>query len=330
MKNVILWIVAIVVVGVGGALTYLFTAYPDVGPPPDISVEGTQQQIERGKYLAKHVSVCMDCHSSRNFDKFSGPIVPGTFGKGGESFTENMGLPGTFYSKNITPHNLGSWSDGEIYRAITTGVTKEGNALFPIMPYTGYNKMDPDDVKAIIAYLRTLEPIDYQAPESNANFPVNMLMRTDPEPADPMERPDPKNTIKYGKYLITIAGCTHCHTPQKEGSDIEGMYLAGGFKYEMPFGTIRSANITPDKETGIGNWSKEMFVKEFKQYDVPTDSLPDVKKGEKNTLMPWQMYAGMSDQDLEAIYHYLQTVDAVKHKVDTFTPPSEQKENTSD
>ncbi len=313
----------------GGAVAYLFTAYPDVGPPPDISVEGTQQQIERGKYLANHVSVCMDCHSTRNFDKFSGPIVPGTFGKGGDAFTEDMGLPGTFYSKNITPHNLGDWTDGEIYRAITTGVTKDGKALFPLMPYPGYSKMDPDDVKAIIAYIRTLEPIDYQPPASKPNFPVNILLRTDPQPADPMERPNPENTIKYGKYLISIAGCTDCHTPQKQGADIEGMYLAGGFEYKMPFGTIRSANITPDKETGIGRWTKEMFVNQFKQYDVPTDSLRDVKKGDMNTLMPWQMYAGMSDQDLEAIYHYLQTVDAVKHKVTLFTPPSKQKENTS-
>jgi mono/diheme cytochrome c family protein len=325
MKNVVIGIVIVIVLGIGSALTYLFTAYPDVGAAPDISVEGTEQQIKRGKYLANHVSVCMDCHSTRNFDKFSGPIVPGTFGKGGDAFTEDMGLPGTFYSKNITPHNLGNWSDGEIYRAITEGVTKEGNALFPIMPYPGYSRMDPDDVKAIIAYLRTLEPIDYQPPESQANFPVSILLRTDPQPADPMERPNPKNTIKYGKYMITIAGCTDCHTPQNQGTDIKGMYLAGGFEYKMPFGTVRSANITPDNETGIGRWSQEMFVKEFKQYDVPIDSLQDIKKGDMNTLMPWQMYAGMSEQDLKAIYNYLRTVDAVTHKVDMFTPPSEEK-----
>lgn len=327
MRKAIAWIAGIIIIGIAGLLLYLHIAFPDVGAPPEINVEGTEQQIKRGEYLAEHVAVCIDCHSTRDWSKFSGPIKPGTFGRGGDVFNEDMGFPGTFYAKNITPYNLKNWTDGEIYHTITTGVTKEGRAMFPVMPYPAYGKMDPDDVKAIIAYLRTLEPIAYDPPSSEANFPMNFLLPTFPEPADPMERPSPENTIEYGRYLTLIGGCAECHTPQEQGTDIEGMYLAGGFVFKMPFGTVRSSNITPHNQTGIGNWTKEQFVQRFKQYDVPADSLADISQGDFNTIMPWQMYAGMTKQDLEAIYTYLQTVEPVEHQVNRFTPASKVASN---
>jgi len=324
MKKAIISILVVIGVVVGGGLIILYTAYPDVGPAPNISVEGTSQQIERGRYLAEHVAVCIDCHSTRNWDKFSGPIQPGTYGRGGDEFNEDMGMPGVFYAKNITPFNLSDWTDGEVYRTITTGVTRQGRPMFPVMPYPAYSKMDSSDVKAIVAYLRTLKPIKYEAPKSHVNFPMNLIMRTIPEPADPMDRPPAEDSVAYGRYLTTIAGCAECHTPQEQGADIEGMYLAGGFEYLMPFGTVRSANITPDPKTGIGNWSKQKFINRFKQYDVPVDSLKNVEKGEFNTIMPWKMYAGMKSEDLEAIYFYLQTVKPVEHQITKFTA------NTSD
>lgn len=315
MKKIVIGILLFVIIGIGGGILYLYTAYPDVDPPPEITVQGTEAQIERGKYLAKHVAVCIDCHSTRDWSKFSGPIKPGSYGKGGEVFNEDMGMPGIFYAKNITPYNLKDWTDGDIYRTITTGVTKEGRPMFPVMPYPAYGKMDPDDVRAIIAYVRTLDPIAHQSPDSEANFPMNLILRTIPQSPDPMERPSPEDSIKYGKYITTIAGCAECHTPENKGSDIEGMYLAGGFEFKGPFGTIRSSNITPHPQTGIGNMSKEKFVSRFKQYDIPVDSLPDPKEKAFNTIMPWQMYAGMTEQDLEAIYTYLQTVEPVENKV---------------
>lgn len=323
MKKVLFSVLGIIVFGIVGGVIYLFAAFPNVPPPPKVTVEGTEVQVERGKYLANHVTVCIDCHSTRDWTKFSGPIQPGTFGKGGDVFNENMGMPGTFYAKNITPHNLGDWTDGEIYRTITTGVTKDGRAMFPVMPYPSYGKMDPEDVRAIIAYLRTLEPIEYESPDSKVNFPMNLILRTLPQPPNPMERPDPEDLVSYGKYLITIGGCGDCHTPQNQGAPVEGLYLAGGFEFKAPFGTVRSANITPDKKTGIGNWSKERFVERFKQYDVPADSLPEVDEHQFNTVMPWQMYAGMTKQDLEAIYAYLQSVTPVENSVIRFTPASE-------
>jgi len=145
-----------------------------------MTIKGTAQQVARGKYLAYHVSACIDCHSTRNWSKFSGPIKAGTIGKGGETFDQRMGLPGKFISRNITPYNLHDWTDGDIYRAITTGVTKDGHPLFSVMPYQSYGKMDPRDFKAIIAYIRTLKPITYDPPASEANFPMNLILQTIP------------------------------------------------------------------------------------------------------------------------------------------------------
>jgi len=114
----ILGILAIFIVIVGVGITiYMKNAFPKVDSPPEMKVEVSTERVARGKYLANHVMVCIDCHSTRDWSKFSGPIVPGTEGKGGDIFDESMGFPGTFYAKNITPYGIGNWKDGEIYRA---------------------------------------------------------------------------------------------------------------------------------------------------------------------------------------------------------------------
>ncbi|HEY0262634.1 MAG TPA: cytochrome C, partial [Chitinophagales bacterium] len=119
-------------------LTYVKTMLPNVGEVPNITVEKTSEQIARGKYLANYVMVCMDCHSARDYTLFSGPMVAGTNGKGGEVFDQKLSFPGKFVASNLTPFHLVDWTDGEIFRAITTGVSKDGSALFPTMPYHNY------------------------------------------------------------------------------------------------------------------------------------------------------------------------------------------------
>lgn len=84
---VVLFIVAV------GFTFYIKSAFPKVSPAPDLKVEVTPERVKRGEYLANHVTVCMDCHSTRDWSKFSGPITPGTEGKGGEEFNEDMGFP---------------------------------------------------------------------------------------------------------------------------------------------------------------------------------------------------------------------------------------------
>lgn len=318
--KVLLGIVGLLVLLVLGGYAYVMTAYPDVGPPPEIDVESTPAQIERGRNLAEHVAVCIDCHSTRDYSKFSGPIVPGSEGQGGEVFTEEMGFPGTFYARNITPHNIGDWSDGELYRLITSGVAREGDPIFPVMPYPAYGRMDTADVKAIIAYIRTLEPIDHETPASEPNFPMNVIMQLMPAPPDPIERPPADDTIAAGEYLVRVGACQDCHTPMAQGQSVDSMYLAGGRVFAMPGGdTLRSANITPDRSTGIGNWSARKFVDRFKQHEKSYEKVRAVPQGEFNTLMPWTMYAGMTEEDLRAIYKYLQTVPAKNNSVQIFS-----------
>ena len=85
-------------------------------------------------------------------------------------------------------------------------------------------------------------------------------------------------------------------------------------------GVVRSANITPDAETGIAKWTEEMFVNRFKSYTDSTYKPADIKPGEFNTVMPWTMYGNMKTEDLKAIYAYLRTVKPVKNEVEKFSP----------
>jgi hypothetical protein len=116
--------------------------------------------------------------------------------------------------------------------------------------------------------------------------------------------------------MATVAGCQFCHTPEEEGKPVAGMELAGGHD----FGTVRSANITPDRLTGIGNWSKEAFLSRFHGFAA---GAPPVGQDDDNTVMPWTLYAGMRDEDLGAIYDYLRTVPPVRHAVEKWPPKPE-------
>ena len=314
------YISIIVIIVITGLLSYVSLALPEVGDPEAISIEVSPERVTRGKYLANSVNACMDCHSTRDWNKFAGPVIEGTLGKGGEEFNKNFGLPGTFYSKNITPFALKNWTDGEILRAISSGVSRDGSPIFPLMPHPNYGKSDREDLYSIIAYIRTLEPIENIVPKSKPEFPMNFIMHTIPQKAQFSKIPDQNNQVAYGAYLFNAADCLTCHSKQKNGAPIPGMELAGGFEFKLPRGgTVRSANITPDNKTGIGTWSEEVFVNRFKTYSNSSYKLIDVKPGEFNTVMPWMMYSTMKQEDLKAIYAYLRTLKPIKHTVIKFS-----------
>jgi hypothetical protein len=239
---------------------------------------------------------------------------------GGMKFDESLGFPGTFYAKNITPYALGNWTDGEILRAITEGVSKDGRALFPLMPYLSFGKMDKEDIYSIIAYLRTIPSIKNDVPASKPKFPVSLMIRTMPAASDFQTKPNPNDKAAYGKYLIGAADCFSCHTPQNKGEfDMKNAY-AGGHEFNLPGNIIvRTANITPDNETGIGTWTKEQFIARFKQCSTPEFKNISVKPGEFQTVMPWSVFSQMKDDDIGAIYEFLRTVPPVKHSVEKFS-----------
>ena len=291
---------------------------PDVGDAPDIEVSKEPNNVERGRYLANSVAVCMDCHAVRDWSLFTGPPTPGTLGRGGEEFNREMGLLGVYYSKNLTPYGLQDWTDGEIFRAITTGVSKDGNALFPIMPHPNYGRSDKNDIYDIIAYLRSLDPIEYTPPLSVSDVPMNFIINTIPKEANFTTRPDISDQIAYGKYMLTLASCGDCHTPFENGEYDMSHFLAGGRKFLFPGATLTTANLTPDKETGLGNWTEEIFVQRFKQYQDSSYVVPKVKSGDFMTIMPWIMYSTMEEEDLKAIFAYLQNLEPISHEVETF------------
>ena len=293
---------------------YIVWFLPNI-PLKEIKAEVTASRVERGKYLANHVMVCVDCHSTRNWAKFSGPMVPGTEGKGGEIFDQKMGFPGNFRSPNITPFHLKDWTDAEIYRAITSGVSKDGHPLFPIMPYPAYATLDTGDILSVIAYIRTIPPLDFTPSRSDPAFPMNIVLHLFPVKADPVVRPAGADTVKYCEYITRASGCIECHTPAKHGQIDKKFAFSGGREFEMPDGMLSSSNITPDAETGIGNWSLAVFMARFKSYDPIAHPFSDLKKDDQQSIMPWTMYAGMDSTDLAAIYKYLQSLPPIKHRV---------------
>lgn len=321
MKKTVFWILGIVGVVLVAAIGYVKLALPNVGSAPEMHVELTPDRIARGEYLANHVTVCMDCHSQRDWSRFSGPPVAGTLGRGGEKFDQTQGLPGIYYAKNITPSSIGRYTDGELFRVITTGVTKEGKALFPLMPYPFYGKMDPEDIKSIIAYLRTLKPIEHDVPESKSDFPMNIIVNTLPVKASFSKLPEKSDTIAYGGYLVNAASCVDCHTPFEKGKYVEGMEFAGGREFPFPDGSVaRSANITPDKDNGLGEWDADTFVSIFKARSDSATLQSVIQPGEFNSIMPWTMYGKMEEGDLRAIFAYLKTIKPIKSEVVLFTP----------
>ncbi len=321
MKRLVTWIglvltalFALAGVGIG----YLYVAFPAVPPPGAGKVVATPELLARGEYLVEHVALCTDCHSERDLGRFSGPVRPGTEGKGGERFGREMGLPGEIYARNITPAGIGHWTDGELKRAIVNGVDQKGNALFPIMPYPALSHLCERDLDAIVAYIRTLRPVEHDVPERTLDFPVNLLVRTMPTTQEPWKCSDAASGVERGRYLVTMGGCTDCHTRREQGNPVPGMEFAGGVEFPLPSGgVVRSANLTPDS-SGLASWSKEVFVARFKAMRAASAAFP-VKKGEFNSPMPWTRYAGMTDEDLGAVYDYLRTLTPVKNEVEKFT-----------
>lgn len=316
--KIMIYVFAGIIVIAGAGYIYMMTQYPKVPPPPELIIKPTADMIERGKYLSHGFAACIDCHSERDYNKFSGPLIPGTEGKGGVDFGEGAGF---IPARNITPDKetgIGNWTDGEIFRAITMGVDKNGEPLGPMMPYTYYRNLDEKDIHAIIAYIRTLKPVRNEIPEHSFNFPVNLIFRTIPSEPDFKKLPDKSNKVELGAYYS--GSCMVCHSPMEKGEFIPGKLFSGGVEFPSPKGGIvRSANITPDKETGIGNWTKEQFIKKFKSYELPENQNIPVKDGEFNTVMPWTFFAASTEDDLGAIYDFIMTQKPVKNVVERFS-----------
>lgn len=318
LLKVIAVVVVLLLVVAAAGLGYLYSAFPKVPEAGEFKIEPTPERLARGKYLNDHVIGCTTCHSQRDWTRFAGPVVPDTIGQGGQEF--NLGPAGVIFSKNITPAAIGSWTDGELLRAVTAGVSKDGTPLFPLMPYPHFGAMQEDDVHAALAYVRSLKAIENNdIPERKLNFPLNLIVRTIPAPANPQQRPPVTDKLAYGRYMLRSALCGDCHTPiDQQGTPLPGMDFAGGMEFLETGFRARSANITPDADTGIGTWTEQQFIDRFKSFEgVEQPVLSDAER-RQNTPMPWTEYSGMTREDLAAIYAALREKKAVVNRVTRF------------
>jgi hypothetical protein len=221
-------------------------------------------QVDRGNYLVNSVLHCLFCHSQLDLKKFALPVVPGTEGGGGIAIHElDSTFPGKLWIPNITPFALKDWTDAEIARAITKGTRKNGDTLTSIMPFSDFSKLCSDDVAAVVSYLRTVKPIDTIYPERQLGVPVSAFGPLPGNDYTKNVKPDTVDKIKYGEYLVSIAGCPGCHTPDP-GKPHAGKPFAGGNVTGLPGILARTANLTPDTATGIGAWTEEMFIAKFR------------------------------------------------------------------
>lgn len=292
-------------------------------PQANNNQDSLQKVIARGEYLANHVAACLHCHSQRDFTKFAGPTVPGTEGEGGEVFSHDMldAIPGIIYARNITPDpetGIGTWTDDDILKAITQGINKNGDTLFPLMPYANFNHMAKSDLMSIIAYLHTLKPIKNKVPDRKLMIPISMAY-----PAAALQKsidnnmaPPESDLVKYGGYLTTMAGCSDCHTPYVKGQPDFSKQFAGGNTFNLKTFKVTSANITPDSVTGIGTWTVDRFINKFA---VCRDEKGyNYDPGKTNTIMPIVAFAGMTDNDLAAIFAYLKSLRPIKNKIEKY------------
>jgi mono/diheme cytochrome c family protein len=282
-------------------------------PLTDRKFESTPERLARGRYLANAVSGCTFCHSKQDWKAPGAPIIEGTLGAG-QIFPLD-GLPGTIVASNLTPDpatGAATWTDDQLARAIREGIGHDGRTLFPLMPYEHFREMSDEDLASIVIYLRAVQPVPNALPKTEIIFPVKYLIRNAPQPVTaPVPTIDFTTPIERGKYLVQMSGCSDCHTPQHQGQPNPALPFAGGFELKGPFGTVTSANITPDP-SGISYYDENVFIQTMRTGKIGARTL--------NPIMAWTIWRNMTDEDLKAMFAYLHTLPPVHHRVDNTLP----------
>ncbi|MCB9051596.1 MAG: c-type cytochrome [Lewinellaceae bacterium] len=272
---------------------------------PEVTVEPTPERVARGEYIVNQT--CVICHLGKD-GKLSGTLM------------EDDPDFGTWYAPNITQHpeaGIGKYTDGELMYLLRTGIKHDGEFALPFMPR--FNLLSDEDVKSIIAYLRSdaprVQPVGTPPPPNEptllAKVVANLAMKPLPYPEAAITAPPRTDEVAYGKYLVNgVMMCFSCHSASFETLDevtpenSEG-YLGGGNRIINPQDrTIAapSANITMHPELGLGQWTKEQFANAVR-FGQGADGVA------LSPAMP--KYTLMSEEDISAIWAYLQTVPVV-------------------
>ena len=270
----------------------------------------TNTRVAEGQYIFALAGGCA-CHT----------VPKETPHAGGRAFP----IPfGTVYSTNITQDKetgLGAWSDQQIHDAMVKGIRRDGSWILPVMPYEKYSGMAQEDLKALIAYLRTLKPVKKPTPQLKTwapfarNLGVPIFLKIFGRFSNPPAQA-PKSGVERGRYLVDhVSLCGDCHTPRNSiGVPKQSFYLAGASQKIGPLGEA-VANITPDKETGIGEWKREdiaeLLISGTKpDLDNVQGLMYEVIQGTTHG------YKDMKKEDALAIADYLKSIPAIKNKID--------------
>ncbi|HWJ96079.1 MAG TPA: c-type cytochrome [Telluria sp.] len=207
-----------------------------------------QAIVERGRYLAQ-AGDCIACHT-----------IPGA-----KIFSGNRPMPtpfGTLYAPNITPDpetGIGRWSADDFYRMMHTGRSRNGELLYPAMPFASYTKVTREDCDAIFAYLRSVPAVRQRTREHDLRFPYNnraLLIGWRTLYFEEGEyKPDPSKSSEWnrGAYLVQGLGhCSMCHSPINAlGGSSEEQAFQGGL---IPMQNWYAPSLTSNKEAGLGTW----------------------------------------------------------------------------
>ena len=184
-------------------------------------------------------------------------------------------------------------------RLLRHGVRPNGKSVLSMMPARFYAGLSDEDLGAVIAYVRSVPAVDNPLPSTQptvvgtvilgvmaaGDMPAEKIDHTAPRPT----RLEPALTADYGRYLATIGGCPECH----------GENLAGGqVDPSAPFGP----NLTPGGE--LGQWSEADFISAIRT-GIEPEGRPI------SPFMPWETYRNMTDEELQAIWLYLQSLAAL-------------------
>jgi len=266
------------------------------------SISWAQDQdalLARGAYLAEGILGCGNCHTPKSED--AEPILEMKFA--GAFVIDEPGVRA--FASNITMDvetGVGGWSDEELIRGIRDGIRPDGTLIGPPMPSPFFRDMSDSDVRAVVAYMRTIEPVSNVVPPSEYGIPLPDAYGPPVGRVPDVSRSDP---LAYGTYLaVTLGHCIECHTPMVEGRHDFTRTNEGGRIFPNVFGlgnTLVSRNITPHPDLGIGAWTDEEISRAITQ-GISRDGR-DLVPG-----MAYPYYANMTDEDLNAIIVYLRSV----------------------
>ena len=254
--------------------------------------------VERGTYLVNSVMVCHNCHTPR------GPLgldLSRALSGGSQVFDE----PAFKVSgSNITPDKdtgIGNWTDAELKRFLVSGVRPNGTRVAPIMPTAFYTVLTARDLDALTAYLRSVPAAHHETP--SPEYRIVLKPETPTYAGKQASEAELSDKLARGRYLLTIAHCLECHTPEGPSAvhDFADASGKGGRTFKGPWGESVSANITADPAVGLGQWSDDEIKRAITQ-GIARD-------GHKlKPPMAYAAYAGMTAQDLDAVVAFVRTL----------------------